>query len=87
MKYSDKVFKNYISYCTPEAGFFLWLKVKDGERFTKKLYSKYAVKVMPGQYLASGKKDNPGKKYVRVALVHQEKKNNIGLEKISKLVL
>jgi len=87
VKYSDKVFKNYISYCAPEAGFFLWLKVKDGERFTKKLYSKYAVKVMPGQYLASGKKDNPGKKYVRVALVHQEKKNNIGLEKISKLVL
>lgn len=87
VKYSDKVFKNYISYCTPEAGFFLWLKVKDGERFTKKLYSKYAVKVMPGQYLASGKKDNPGKKYVRIALVHQEKKNNIGLDKISKLVL
>ena len=87
LKFSDKVFKNYKSYRTPEAGFFLWLKVKDSEKFTKQLYSEYAVKVMPGQYLAYGKKSNPGKQYVRIALVHQEYKNNKGLEKISKLLL
>ena len=40
---------------------FLWLKVKDGENFTKQLYSKYAIKVMPGEYLAYGKNNNPGK--------------------------
>ena len=64
-----------------------FLELKDSEEFTKQLYSKYAVKVMPGQYLAYGKKNNPGKQYVRIALVHQENKNNKGLEKISKLLL
>ena len=67
--------------------FFLWLKVKDGEKFTKQLYSKYAIKVMPGEYLAYGKNNNPGKEYVRIALVHAEIKNNKGLNKIAKLLL
>ena len=87
VKYADKVFKNYASYNSPEAGFFLWLKVKDGEKFTKHLYSKYDIKVMPGKYLAHGKNNNPGKEYVRVALVHDEKKNNNSLKKIAKLLL
>ena len=42
---------------------------------------------MPGRYLAYGKNDNPGKDYIRVALVHEEKKNNNGLNKIAKLLL
>ncbi len=84
--YANKVFSNYSFYKPPEAGFFLWLKVKNGEKFTKSLFAKYAIKVMPGEYLAFGKKDNPGKNYVRIALVHQEKKNNEALFKISKLL-
>ena len=63
VKFADKVFENYRPYSSPEAGFFLWLKVKDSENFTKKLYSKYAIKVMPGKYLAYGKKNNPTKFY------------------------
>jgi len=42
---------------------------------------------MPGEYLAYGKNNNPGKEYVRVALVHTEIKNNKGLNKIAKLLL
>ena len=87
VKYADKVFKDYDYYNSPEAGFFLWLKVKDGENFTKQLYSKYAIKVMPGEYLAYGKNNNPGKEYVRIALVHTQTKNNKGLNKIAKLLL
>ena len=87
VKYADKVFKDYNCYNSPEAGFFLWLKVKDGENFAKQLYSKYAIKVMPGEYLAYGKNNNPGKEYVRVALVHTQIKNNKGLNKIAKLLL
>ena len=87
VKYADKIFKDYDFYNSPEAGFFLWLKVKDGENFTKQLYSKYAIKVMPGEYLAYGKSNNPGKKYIRIALVHAEIKNNKALNKIVKLLL
>ena len=86
VKYADKVFKDYNLYSSPEAGFFLWLKVKDGENFTKQLYSKYSIKVMPGKFLAYDKVTNPGQDYVRIALVHTEKKNNIGLNKIAKLL-
>ena len=60
VKYADKVFKDYHLYTSPEAGFFLWFKVKDGEKFAKKLYSKYAIKVMPGEYLAYGKLPHDG---------------------------
>ncbi len=87
VKYADKVFKGYDLYNSPEAGFFLWLKVKDGENITRQLYSKYAIKVMPGKYLAYGKNNNPGRAYIRVALVQEEKKNNNGLNKIAKLLL
>ena len=87
VKFANKVFKNYDFYNSPEAGFFLWLKVKDGENFTKQLYSKYSIKVMPGEYLAHGKNNNPGKEYIRVALVHKQIKNNKGLKKIAKLLL
>ena len=86
VNFADKLFSNYTLYNSPEAGFFLWLNVKNGESFAKKLFAKYAIKVMPGEYLAHGKKNNPGKNYVRIALVHEEKKNNMALEKIAKLL-
>lgn len=87
VNHANKVFKSYSLYNSPEAGFFLWLKVKDGETFTKKLYSKHAIKVMPGKYLAYGKNNNPGNDYVRIALVHKEKKNNNSLNKIADLLV
>lgn len=55
----------------PDAGFYLWLKtpVSDTE-FTKRLYRDYNVTVLPGSYLARDAHDtNPGKDYVRIALV------------------
>lgn len=86
LKFANTVFKNYDLYNSPEAGFFLWLAVDDGEYFTKQAFSKYAIKVMPGEYLAFGKKNNPGKKYVRIAMVHEEKINNNALQKLANLV-
>ena len=87
VKYADKVFNEYGFYNSPEAGFFLWLKVKDGEKFTKQLYSKYAIKVIPVENLDHGKNNNPGKQYLRIELVHKQIKNNKGLNKIAKLLL
>ena len=54
----------------PEAGFFLWLPVDDGEAATLKLWQEAGVKVLPGAYLARDTADeNPGEKFIRVALV------------------
>jgi len=56
----------------PEAGFYLWARVPGGddEAFTKRLFAAAHVTVLPGQYLARDAHGiNPGRGYVRMALV------------------
>jgi N-succinyldiaminopimelate aminotransferase len=56
----------------PEAGFYLWARVPDGddERFARNLFAAKNVIVLPGQYLARhAHGTNPGCGYVRMALV------------------
>ncbi|AHD11106.1 aminotransferase class I/II-fold pyridoxal phosphate-dependent enzyme [Phaeobacter gallaeciensis] len=67
---ADRVFDGLDGYMAPEAGFFLWLPVEDGETATLKLWQETGVRVLPGAYLAQGEgAENPGKGYIRVALV------------------
>jgi N-succinyldiaminopimelate aminotransferase len=69
---ADKLLGHLPGYRRPEAGFFLWLAVGDGEAFTKALWRRAGVKLLPGAYLARPDQDeyNPGTAYVRVAMVH-----------------
>ena len=61
-------------YSSPEAGFFLWIKVQDSEKTTLDLWRETGVRVLPGAYLAQEKKgQNPGQHFIRVALVAQQK--------------
>ena len=54
----------------PEAGFYLWPKVGDGERFTRGLFERQHVTVLPGAYLARDVPEgNPGRERVRISLV------------------
>jgi len=56
----------------PEAGFYLWARVPGGddEAFARNLFAATNVTVLPGQYLARGAHGtNPGRGYVRMALV------------------
>jgi len=56
----------------PEAGFYLWARVPGGddEVFAKGLFAATHVTVLPGQYLARAAHGiNPGRGYVRMALV------------------
>jgi N-succinyldiaminopimelate aminotransferase len=56
----------------PEAGFYLWARVPgdDDEAFAKGLFAATHVTVLPGQYLARDAHSlNPGRGYVRMALV------------------
>ena len=56
---------------SPEATFYLWLSVPNALEFTKKLYKEYNVKVLPGEYLGRDDENgfNPGKDFIRIALV------------------
>ncbi len=70
---ADAVFAGLNAYAPPEAGFFLWLPVEDGEAATVKLWRETGVRVLPGGYLSRETGgENPGAGYIRVALVAPE---------------
>ena len=84
--YADKVLSKYSFYKRPDAGFYLWLNVGNGEKFAKSLYEKFSLKVMPGNFLAKGKKENPGNNFVRISLVHSVTKCKDAIDKIEKQI-
>lgn len=67
----------------PKATFYLYLHVKNGEKFAKKLYKKMNVKVLPASYLGRGE---VGKEYVRIALVHKPKITREALQRIKEFL-
>lgn len=81
---ADRILGNVPGYQSPEAGFFLWLPVEDDEAAAVKLWKETGVKVLPGGYLAQDVpgQDNPGKKYIRAALVAPKDETQRGLQLI-----
>ena len=54
----------------PDASFYLWPKVGDDERFTRELFERKHVTLLPGRYLARDTAHgNPGVGRVRISLV------------------
>jgi aspartate/methionine/tyrosine aminotransferase len=77
---ADQIFSGLQGFSCPEGGFFLWLPVEDGEAAALKLWRETGVRVLPGAYLsrdAGGQ--NPGKNYLRVALVAPKEEMQRGL--------
>jgi aspartate/methionine/tyrosine aminotransferase len=68
---ADRILGDTAGYRPPEGGFFLWLRVGDGEAAAVRLYRETGVRVLPGGYLgrATEAAGNPGQDYIRVALV------------------
>ena len=68
----------------PEATFYIWLKVDSAIEMTKRLYKEYNLKVLPGEYLARTDEHgaNPGRDYLRIALVENETKTKEALLRI-----
>jgi N-succinyldiaminopimelate aminotransferase len=80
---ADRIFAGVQGYQSPGGGFFLWMPVDDGEAATLKLWTKTGVRVLPGSYLSrevGG--DNPGKGYIRVALVAPAEETQRGLTQL-----
>ena len=77
---ADRILGNVPGYVAPEAGFFLWLPVEDGEAAALKLWQDTGVRVLPGAYLAREIDGlNPGDTYIRVALVAPKAEPERGL--------
>ncbi|MDG2096138.1 MAG: aminotransferase class I/II-fold pyridoxal phosphate-dependent enzyme, partial [Paracoccaceae bacterium] len=84
---ADTIFSDVESYCSPEAGFFLWLEVENDEKAAQKLWIEAGIRVLPGSYLSRDTKfGNPGKKYIRVALVEPIEEVEHGLKMIRKIL-
>ena len=84
---SDRILGELPGYTSPTAGFFLWLKVGDGEAAALKLWRETGVRALPGEYLSRDTDarlggGNPGKAYLRVALVADELDVERGLNAI-----
>ncbi len=78
-----EVFGGVQGFQLPEGGFFLWLPVEDGEEASLKLWQKTGVRVLPGAYLSREAHGfNPGKSYIRVALVGPKDETQRGLTAI-----
>ena len=80
---ADQIFANVQGYQGPQAGFFLWLPVEDGEQAALKLWTETGVRVLPGEYLSKDTdQGNPGKEYIRVAMVAPKDEMQRGLIQI-----
>ena len=78
-----EVFAGHQGISLPEGGFFLWMPVDDGEQAALKLWQQTGVRVLPGAYLArDAQGGNPGKGYIRVALVAPAEETKRGLTMI-----
>ena len=65
---------------TPEATFYIWMKVEDELHYTQELYRSHNIKVLPGSFLG---REGQGSGYVRLALVYEEAAMRRALETIA----
>lgn len=80
---ADDILGNLPGYHSPEAGFFLWLPVQDGEAATLRLWQETGVRVLPGAYLSQEARGaNPGQGYIRVAMVAPKNEMADGLRRL-----
>jgi len=74
---ADQIIGDRFGYRRPAGGFFLWLDVSaqgGDEAVTRALWREAGLRVVPGRYLARDQADgsNPGRGYIRVAMVHDQ---------------
>jgi len=86
---ADDILGNMPGYMSPQAGFFLWLRVGagDGEAVALRLWREAGVRCLPGEYLSRSAPGwlgggNPGSAYVRLALVAPAPEVRRGLEAV-----
>jgi N-succinyldiaminopimelate aminotransferase len=74
---ADQIFGNRYGYRRPAGGFLVWLDVSahgSDEDVALRLWREGGLRVVPGSYLARDQADgsNPGRGYIRVALVQDQ---------------
>jgi aspartate/methionine/tyrosine aminotransferase len=85
---AERTLSNRFAFFRPAGGFFLWLDVGDSEAAAKALWTQGGVRVLPGAYLTAEQADgvNPGKQFIRVALVRDLATTGDALQRISEIL-
>ena len=90
-----RVLGNRFGCRRPDGGFFLWLDVGDGEQAACELWRRAGIRVLPGGYMCAGPgswgggpedADNPGARYIRVALVYDAELTEAALGRIAEIL-
>ncbi len=77
---ADEILAGVAGYRPPQAGFFLWLPVDDGEAAALRAWRETGVRVLPGAYLGRDVNgENPGANYIRAAMVAPKEELRRGL--------
>lgn len=64
------ILRSVMEVSAPDASFYLWPRVDSDERFTRELFERQHVTVLPGSYIArESSLGNPGRGRVRISLV------------------
>lgn len=64
------ILRNVMDVAAPQASFYLWPGVENDERFTRELFERQHVTVLPGSYIGRDMPGgNPGRGHVRISLV------------------
>lgn len=80
----EEILKGRFGFYRPAGGFFLWLDVGDGEAAALKLWRDAALRSLPGPYIgrANAQGVNPGQRYIRLAIVHDEDTVAAGMRRL-----
>jgi N-succinyldiaminopimelate aminotransferase len=84
---AERILAGRFGFYRPAGGFFLWLDVGEGEKAALALWREAAIRVLPGGYTAhttNGR--NPGERYIRVAMVHDEQTIGVALERMRRVL-
>ncbi len=73
---AQEILGNRFGPCLPQGGFFLWLRVGNGEEAAVRLWREAGIRVLPGAFMGrptepGDPRSNPGFAFIRVALVHE----------------
>lgn len=82
------ILKPVLPVVMPDAGFYLWIRTPIADTdFAQQLYRDYNVTVLPGSYLAREAQGiNPGKDFVRLALVANTAETVEAAQRIARFV-
>jgi aspartate/methionine/tyrosine aminotransferase len=85
---AEKILDGAGAFYRPAGGFFLWLEVGDGEQAALALWRDAGIRVLPGAYLgrAGADGDNPGERFIRLALVHDDATLGPALRRVAEML-